>query len=76
VQEHRLRVSENRVLRRILEPKREEVVGCWRILHNEEIHNLCVSPNIRVVNSRRMRWVGHVAHGRDEKCIDDFGQKT
>jgi hypothetical protein len=60
-EEHRLRVFENRVLRRIFGPKREED-GSWRKLHNDEIHNLCSSPNIvRVIKSRRMRWVGHVA---------------
>jgi hypothetical protein len=45
-EELRLRVSENRVLRRIFGPKREEVAGDWRRLHNEELHNLCASPNI------------------------------
>jgi hypothetical protein len=55
-------VSENRVLRRIFWPKREEVEGDWRRLHNEELHNLYASPNaVRVNISRRMRWVGHVA---------------
>jgi len=50
------------VLRRILGPKREEVVGGWRRLHNEELHNLYASPNmIRVIKSKRMRWLGHVA---------------
>jgi hypothetical protein len=49
-------VSENRVLRRIFGPKREEGVGHWRRLHNEEVHNLCTSPNIvRVIESSRMR---------------------
>jgi hypothetical protein len=59
---------ENRVLRRIFGPKREEVVGDWRRLHNEELHNLYASQNIiGVTESRRMRWVGHVARmGRDE----------
>jgi hypothetical protein len=60
-EEHRLRVFENRVLRRIFGPKREED-GSWRKLHNDELHSLYSSPNIiRVINSRRMRWVGHVA---------------
>jgi hypothetical protein len=60
-EEHRLRVSENRVLSKILGPKREED-GSWRKLHNDELHNLYSSPNIvRVIKSRRIRWVGHVA---------------
>jgi hypothetical protein len=59
--EHRLRVSENRVLRKIFGPKREED-GSWRKLHNDEFHSLYSSPDIvRVVKSRRMRWAGHVA---------------
>jgi hypothetical protein len=57
-----LRVFENRVLGRILEPKREEVAGGWRRLHNEELHNLYASPNITgVIKSRRMRLAWHVA---------------
>jgi hypothetical protein len=53
---------ENRLLKRIFRPKREEVAGVWRRLHNEELHNLFTSPNIiRVIKSRRMRWEGHVA---------------
>jgi hypothetical protein len=61
-EEHRLRVFENRVLRRIFGPKRNEVTGDWRKLHNEELHNLYTSPNaIRIIKSRRARWVGHVA---------------
>jgi hypothetical protein len=55
-------VPENRVLRRIFGPEREEVAGCWRRLHKEEIHILYTSPNIiRVIKSRKMRWVGHTA---------------
>jgi hypothetical protein len=58
-----LRVSENRVPRRIFGPKREKVAGGWRSLHNEELHNLYASPNIiMVMKSRRMGWAGHVAH--------------
>jgi hypothetical protein len=50
------------VLRRIFGPKRDEVIGCWRKLHNEELHNLYGSPSIiRIITSRRMRWAGHVA---------------
>jgi hypothetical protein len=57
----RLRVFENRALRRIFGPKRDEVTGKWRKLHNEELNNLYSSPNIvRVIKSRRMRWAGHV----------------
>jgi hypothetical protein len=54
------------VLRRTFGPKREEVAGGWRRLHNEELHNLYASLNIiRVVKSRRMSWAGHVAHMED-----------
>jgi hypothetical protein len=61
-EEHRLRGFENRVLRRIFGPKREED-GSWRKLHNDELHSLHFSPNnVRVIKSRRMRWAGHVAH--------------
>jgi hypothetical protein len=61
-EEHRLRVFENRVLRRIFGPKRDEVTGCWRKLHNEELHGLYSSPGtVRVIKARMMRWAGHVA---------------
>jgi hypothetical protein len=68
-EEHRLRVFENRVLRRIFGPKRDEVTGESRKLHNEEPHNLYSSPDIiRQVKTRRMRWMGHVARmGEDRK---------
>ena len=60
--EHRLRLFENRVLRRIFGRKRDEVTGEWRKLHNEELNDLYSSPSIvRVMQSRRMRWVRHVA---------------
>jgi hypothetical protein len=55
-------VFENRALRRIFGPKRDEVTGSWRKLHNEELHNLYSSPSIiRMLKSRRMRWAGHLA---------------
>jgi hypothetical protein len=61
-EEHRRGVFENRVLRRIVGPKRDEVTGEWRKLHNEELHDLYSSPSIiRIIKARRMRWVGHVA---------------
>jgi hypothetical protein len=61
-EEHRVRVIENRVLRRIFGPKRDEVTGEWRKLHNEELRDLYSSPSIiRIIKSRRMRWAGHVA---------------
>jgi hypothetical protein len=59
---HRLRVFQNRVLRRIFGPKRDEVTRGWRKLRNKELHNLYSSPSIiRMIKSRRMRWAGHVA---------------
>jgi hypothetical protein len=62
-EEQRVRVFENRVLRRIFGPKRDEARGDWRRRHNKELNNLYSSPNIiRVIKLRRMRWVGHVAH--------------
>jgi hypothetical protein len=61
-EEHRLRVFENRVLKRIFGPKRDEEIGGWRKLHNEELHNLYSSPSIIImIKSRRMRWAGYVA---------------
>jgi hypothetical protein len=70
-EEHRLRVFENRVLRRIFGPKRDEVMGVWRKVHNEELHNLYFLPNItRTIKSRRMRWAGHIAQmGRIEMHV-------
>ena len=68
--ERRLRVFENRVLRRVSGPKRDEVTGEWRKLHKEELRSLYSLSNIvQVVKSRRMRWAGHVASmGRGEVC--------
>jgi hypothetical protein len=61
-EEHRLRVFENKVLMSICRLKRDEVVGWWRKLLNEELHNLYSLPSIiRMIKSKRMRWAGHVA---------------
>jgi hypothetical protein len=69
-EEQRLRVFENRVLRRIFWPKRDEVTGEGRKLHNEELHNLYSSPDIiRQVKSRWMRWAGHVARIGEERKV-------
>jgi hypothetical protein len=63
-------VFENRVLRRVFGPKRDEVTGKWRKLHNEELNNLYSLPNIvRVVKSRRLRWAGHVARMGEERGV-------
>ena len=70
-EERKLRVFENMVLRRIFGLRRDEVTGEWRRLHNEELNDLYCSPNIvRVIQSRRMRWDGHVARmGEERGCI-------
>jgi hypothetical protein len=69
-EEHRLRVFENRVLRRILGPKRDEITGDWRKLHSGELHNLYSSPDIiGQIKSRRMRWAGHVARIREGRNV-------
>jgi hypothetical protein len=72
--ERRLRVFEKRVLKTIFRPKRDDVTGEWRKLHNEELNDLYRSPNvIRVIKSRRMRWAGHVACMEgEERCIKGF----
>jgi hypothetical protein len=67
-EECRLRVFENKVLRRIFGPKRDEVIGEWRRLHNKELYALCFSPNIIwVIKSRRLRWAGHVARMEERR---------
>ena len=69
-EERRLRVFENRVLRRVFGPKTDEVTGEWRKLYNEELSDLYSLPNIaRMVKSRRMRWAGHVAHMGDGRGV-------
>jgi hypothetical protein len=69
-EEHRLRVLENRVLRMIFGPKGDEMIGHWRKLHNEELHNLYSSPSIvRIIKSRRMRLAEYVARIEGKACI-------
>jgi hypothetical protein len=69
-EEHRLRVFENRVLRRTFGPKRDEVTGGWTKLHNEELHNLYSSPSIiRMIKSRRMRWATHVERMGEKRNV-------
>jgi hypothetical protein len=68
-EEHRLRVFENSVLRKIFVPKKDEDIS-WRKLHNDELHSLYSSQNIvRVIKSRRMRWAGHVARMRERRGV-------
>jgi hypothetical protein len=65
-----LRVSENRVLRRIFGRNKDDATGEWRKLHNEELHNFYSSPDIiRQIKSRRIRWAGHVAHMGQERKV-------
>jgi hypothetical protein len=69
-EERRLRVFENRVLRRVFGPRRDEVTGEWRKLHNEELIDVYSLPNIvRVVKSRRIRWAGHVARMGEDRGV-------
>jgi hypothetical protein len=69
-------VFQNRVRRRIFRPKRDEVTGEWRKLHNEDLHILYSSPNIITqIKSRRMRWAGHVAC-MGEECVQGFDGKS
>jgi len=72
-EERRLRVFDNRVLRRIFGPKWDEVRGERRKLHNEELNELYCSPNIVwVIKLRRMRWAGHVAHNEEMRGAYSF----
>jgi hypothetical protein len=69
-EERKLRLFENNVLKRIFGPRRDEVTGDWRRLHNEELNDLYSSPNVvRVIKSRRMRWAGHVARMAEERGV-------
>ena len=68
---------ENRALRRIFGPKRDGVTGEWRKLHNEELNDLYSSPSIvRVIESRRMRWAGHVVRMEEASCAQGCGGET
>jgi hypothetical protein len=70
MEEGRLRVFENRVLRRVFGPKRDEMTGEWRKLHNEELNDLySFSYIVRVVKSRRMKWAGHVARMGEDRGV-------
>jgi hypothetical protein len=69
-------VFENRVLRRMLEPKRDEATGEWRT-HHEGLHNLYLYPSIiKQIKSCRMRWAGHVARMREDRNLKGFGGKA
>ena len=72
-EEHRLRVFENRALRKIFGPKTDEVTGEWRRLHNEELYDLYCWLNIIWVIKSSMCWVGHVARMQDRRGAYSFG---
>jgi hypothetical protein len=74
---HRLRVFENRVLRRLYGPKKDEVTGGWIKLHNEELHDLYSSPRIiRIIKSRRMRWAENLARAEEKRNAYRFLART
>ena len=69
-EELRLKVFENRVLRRIFGAKRDEITGEWKKLHNEELNDLYSLPNIiRMIKSGRMKWMGHVTCMGERRCV-------
>jgi hypothetical protein len=69
-EEHKLKVFENREVRRIFGPKRDGVMGGWRKLHNEKLHNLYSSPSmIRIIKSRRKGWTGHVGRMGEKRNV-------
>jgi hypothetical protein len=75
--ERRLRVFENRVLRRVVGPKRDEVTGEWRKLFNKELNDMYPSPSfVWLIKSRRMRWAEHVARMGGERCAQGVGGET
>jgi hypothetical protein len=68
--EHRLKAFENRILRRIFGPKRDGLTGGWIKLHNEDLHDLWLTPSIiRIIKSKRMRWAGHVARMAEKRNV-------
>jgi hypothetical protein len=76
-EEQRLRMFENRILRRIFGPERDEATGEWKRLHNDELNDPYSSPNIiQVINSRRMRLDGYITRMGKRECIQDFGGET
>jgi hypothetical protein len=76
-EERKLRVFESMVFKRIFGPRRYEVTGEWRGLHNEELNDLYCSPNIvRVIKWRRMRWAGHVTRMDEERGLKGIGGET